>query len=69
MKIYDMDTVLNFGKHKGKIIKQLFNENEENYIFWLYYKNICEFSENVKNELNFIENENNLIINDFKYII
>lgn len=33
---FSMTTVLQFGKHEGKTIQQLFDENEESYIMWMF---------------------------------
>lgn len=54
-----MNTKLDFGKFKGKTIKELFDMDKENYIYWMYHKTDYVLSEKVINCLNVIDFENN----------
>jgi hypothetical protein len=35
-KIFDFDTEINFGKHKGKTPQELIEDGQASYIVWIY---------------------------------
>ena len=35
MKLYDLDSVVTFGKHKGETVAEIL-ENNDTYIYWCY---------------------------------
>ena len=48
---FSMSTVLDFGKHKGKTIKQLFDMYEDTYLMWIYENFDAAFSKDIEQEL------------------
>lgn len=42
-QVYDLNTKLNFGKHKGKTIWELFNARQARYIGYLIFSDIKRF--------------------------
>lgn len=65
MRIYDMDTELDFGKHRGKTIKELFDLEENNYVNWLHHKSSYVLSDRIVCELRLINFENEDIKRSF----
>ena len=51
MRNFSMNTVLNFGKHKGKTIKQLFDADEDIYIMWMFENIEGDWSGEIEKEL------------------
>lgn len=51
VKVFEMETILSFGKHKGKSIKDLFNEDEESYIMWMFENIDGKWSPEIEREL------------------
>jgi len=50
-RVFRMSTVLSFGKHKGKSIQQLFDEDEESYIMWMFESIDGKWSRGIEREL------------------
>lgn len=46
-----MKTVLDFGKHKGKTIKELFDADQDSYLMWMYENFHADFSKDIEQEL------------------
>ena len=36
LKIFDFDTEINFGKHRGKTPQKLIEDGEASYLIWMY---------------------------------
>jgi len=62
-----METILDFGKHKGKTIKQLFDEDEDNYLMWVYGNFEADFSKDIEQELECRLAESNDIARSFMW--
>lgn len=60
-----METVLDFGKHKGKTIKQLFDEDEELYVMWMFENIDGKWSFEIERELEWRQAESDQIGGDF----
>lgn len=67
MRSFSMDTVLDFGKHKGKSIKELFNADEESYIMWMFENIDGNWSGEIERELEWRQAESNQIGRDFMW--
>lgn len=65
MRSFSMETVLDFGKHKGKTIKQLFDEDEESYIMWMFENIDGKWSFEIERELEWRQAESDQIGGDF----
>lgn len=57
MKVYKMNSVLDFGKYKGKTIEQLLKEDKENYLWWMYNSGF-KLNKDIINEIEIREFEN-----------
>ena len=51
MRSFSMQTVLDFGKHKGKSIQQLFDADEESYVMWMFENIDGKWSSEIEREL------------------
>ena len=67
MRSFSMDTVLDFGKHKGKTIKQLFDGDEESYVMWMFENIDGNWSGEIERELEWRQAESNQIGRDFMW--
>ncbi len=67
MRSFYMCTVLDFGKHKGKTIKQLFDADEESYVMWMYENIDGNWSSEIERELEWRQAESNQIGRDFMW--
>lgn len=67
MRSFSMQTVLEFGKHKGKSIQQLFDEDEESYIMWMFENIDGKWSSEIERELEWRQAESNQIGRDFMW--
>ena len=67
MRSFSMETVLDFGKHKGKTIKQLFDEDEESYIMWMFENIDGKWSSKIEGELECRQAESDQIGRDFMW--
>lgn len=67
MRSFSMETVLDFGKHKGKTIKQLFDEDEESYIMWMFENIDGKWSFEIERELEWRQAESDQIGRDFMW--
>jgi hypothetical protein len=56
MHSFSMQTVLEFGKHKGKSIQRLFDEDEESYIMWMFKNIDGKWSSEIEKELEWRQN-------------
>ena len=65
MRSFSMKTVLDFGKHKGKTIKQLFDEDEEFYVMWMFENIDGKWSFEIERELEWRQAESDQIGGDF----
>lgn len=65
MRSFSMETVLDFGKHKGKTIKQLFDEDEELYVMWMFENIDGKWSFEIERELEWRQAESDQIGGDF----
>lgn len=48
---FNMETILDFGKHKNKTIKELFDADENSYLMWIYDTFDADFSKEIEQEL------------------
>lgn len=64
---FTMETILNFGKHQGKSIKQLFNEDQESYIMWMFEKIDGNWATEIERELEWRQAESYQIGRDFMW--
>ena len=62
---FSMGTTLDFGKYKGKTIKQLFDEDEDSYLMWVYENFDANFSKDIEKELEWRIAESNDISRSF----
>ena len=62
----DMNSILEFGKHKGKTIKQLFDEDEENYVKWLVENVKGNYSPTIIDEISLRDFENEELCREFQ---
>lgn len=67
MRGFSMETVLDFGKHKGKTIKQLFDEDEELYVMWMFENIDVKWSSEIERELEWRQAESDQIGRDFMW--
>jgi len=67
MKKFNKNTILDFGKHQNKTIKDLFDQSEYAYIYWMIDNIPGEYSDDIIIELEHLEQENNDIRNEFIY--
>ena len=67
MRSFSMNTVLDFGKHKGKSIKELFDADEESYIMWMFENIDGNWSSEIERELECRQAESNQIGRDFMW--
>ena len=67
MRSFSMNTVLDFGKHKGKSIKELFDADEESYIMWMFEAIDGNWSGEIERELEWRQAESNQIGRDFMW--
>jgi len=67
VRSFSMDTVIDFGKHKGKSIKQLFDEDEESYVMWMFENIEGNWSGEIERELEWRQAESNQIGRDFMW--
>lgn len=67
MRSFSMKTVLEFGKHKGKSIQQLFDEDEESYVMWMFENVEGKWSCEIERELEWRQAESNQIGRDFMW--
>ena len=67
MRSFSMETVLDFGKHKGKTIKQLFDEDEELYVMWMFENIDGKWSFEIERELEWRQAESDQIGRDFMW--
>ena len=67
MRSFSMDTVLDFGKHKGKSIKELFDADEESYVMWMFENIDGNWSGEIERELEWRQAESNQIGRDFMW--
>jgi hypothetical protein len=61
MRSFSMDTVLDFGKHKGKSIKELFDADEESYVMWMFENIEGNWAGEIERELEWRQAESNQI--------
>ena len=64
---FTMETILDFGKHKGKSIKQLFDEDEESYIMWMFENIFGNWSTEIEHELEWRQAESEQLGRDFMW--
>lgn len=64
---FSMETVLDFGKHKGKTIKELFDADEDSYLMWIYENFDADFSKDIEQELEWRLAESNYIARSFMW--
>ena len=64
---FSMKTVLDFGKHKGKTIKELFDADEDSYLMWVYENFDADFSKEIEQELEWRLAESNDIARSFMW--
>lgn len=67
MRSFSMQTVLEFGKYKGKSIQQLFDEDEESYVMWMFENIDGKWSSEIERELEWRQAESNQIGRDFMW--
>jgi hypothetical protein len=67
MRSFSMDTVIGFGKHKGKSIKQLFDADDESYVMWMFENIEGNWSGEIERELEWRQAESNQIGRDFMW--
>lgn len=67
MRSFSMETVLDFGKRKGKTIKQLFDEDEELYVMWMFENIDGKWSFEIERELEWRQAESDQIGRDFMW--
>ena len=67
MRSFSMDTVLDFGKHRGKTIKQLFDADEDSYVMWLFENIDGNWSSEIERELEWRQAESNQIGREFMW--
>jgi hypothetical protein len=67
MRSFSMDTVLDFGKHRGKTIKQLFDADEDSYVMWLFENIDGNWSSEIERELECRQAESNQIGRNFMW--
>lgn len=67
MRSFSMDTVLCFGKNKGKSIKQLFDADDERYVMWMFENIEGNWSGEIERELEWRKAESNQIGRDFMW--
>lgn len=66
---FTKETILDFGKHKGKSIKQLFDEDEESYIMWMFENIDGNWSTEIEQELEWRQAESDQLGRDFMWDI
>lgn len=64
---FSMETILDFGKHKGKTIKELFDADEDSYLMWVYENFDADFSKDIEQELEWRLAESNDIARSFMW--
>lgn len=67
MRSFSMQTVLDFGKHKGKSIQQLFDEDEESYIMWMFENIDGKWSCEIERELEWRQAESEDLKREFSW--
>lgn len=65
MRSFSMQTVLDFGKHKGKSIQQLFDEDEESYVMWMFENIDGKWSSEIERELEWRQAESENLKREF----
>lgn len=64
---FSMQTVLEFGKHKGKSIQQLFDEDEEPYVMWMFENIDGKWSSEIERELEWRQAESEDLKREFSW--
>lgn len=54
---FSMKTILQFGRHKGKSIQQLFDEEEDSYVMWMFENIDGEWSSQIEREFELLQSE------------
>jgi hypothetical protein len=64
---FSIQTVLDFGKHKGKSIQQLFDEDEESYVMWMFENIDGKWSSEIERELEWRQAESEELKREFTW--
>lgn len=67
MRSFSMQTVLDFGKHKGKSIQQLFDDDEESYVMWMFENIDGKWSSEIERELEWRQAESEDLKREFSW--